>query len=476
MTLPIEEISSRHRQYDGYDLVAHYVALIPIWKLSLNVMYSADMGLNTLEWGIASCLLHGMTDKEDIMQVLGIDNALFAYSVTDLLRIKPLMISIDGQSITLTEEGRKNFAKQVKPVRNISASSIPLFVNALWPDSSTLVDSINKHSLISQDEVAKLAENSILMFAPIWRPQPNTLMDHSERVHRALCSSYENAPANIEIQQCTATESTLLFHPYLLLVYTSCGHYRMIAYDHCGLSEIDPEATRHFIDLSRAGSIDEYLKGYSYNSAHLNALTQTVDSYRNGYVNFLRSNSQNTSSEKELETTERQYLQYIMNAEHEEKLEYALNNAKERLYIISPWINDFFAKRVDKKFDALLKRGVEVAIICGIDKLPDRHDDRSLKTETIRARLQERFEKAGYAHQFRTAWGNTHEKFLLVDNEFVLTGSLNFLSYSSDKTDSDKGFRNESSLLITDPAFIKYSADRFNQRFMPVDESAKAIT
>lgn len=134
--------------------------------------------------------------------------------------------------------------------------------------------------------------------------------------------------------------------------------------------------------------------------------------------------------------------------EHSPILRGAIENAKTRVLIVSPWIR---ANVVDssfiKRLTACLNRGVDVIIAYGIGKkdLAERQADR---------RARESLESLAKAfpcfHLVRK--GNTHAKVLLVDRKFFITTSFNWLSFRGDPS---QPMREEEGTMVEDAQAVE---------------------
>lgn len=140
--------------------------------------------------------------------------------------------------------------------------------------------------------------------------------------------------------------------------------------------------------------------------------------------------------------------------EHPGYLRDALDQARDRLLIVSPWIR---AKVVDRAFRArleqLLKDGVQVCIAHGIDDGANAPDwDK---------RAEEALEKLAATHPnfVLKRLGDTHAKILVVDDRFVIVTSFNWLSY---KGDPNLPFRDERGTLVT----VKSEIDRIYDDYL----------
>lgn len=137
--------------------------------------------------------------------------------------------------------------------------------------------------------------------------------------------------------------------------------------------------------------------------------------------------------------------------EHAELLAEALEGAKSRLLIISPWVRsavvttDFIAK-----LERRLRGGTEVTIAHGYGTDDSGSDAYALKRlENLAARYRDRFTLARLR--------NTHAKILIADGTWVST-SFNWLSF---RGDSDRTYRMEEGTMVripeqVDEAYVRY--------------------
>lgn len=140
--------------------------------------------------------------------------------------------------------------------------------------------------------------------------------------------------------------------------------------------------------------------------------------------------------------------------EHPGYLRDALDQARDRLLIVSPWIR---AKVVDQAFrgrlEQRLKDGVQVCVAHGIDGGSNAPDwDK---------RAEEALEKLAstYPNFILKRLGDTHAKILVVDDRFVIVTSFNWLSY---KGDPNLPFRDERGTLVT----VKAEIDRIYDDYL----------
>jgi hypothetical protein len=113
-------------------------------------------------------------------------------------------------------------------------------------------------------------------------------------------------------------------------------------------------------------------------------------------------------------------------ADHPKYLQEALDNCKDRLMIISPWVTRTVVNnRFQRQLEAALQRGVQVYIGFGINDDSDERNNNEAVSDLYR--LARRFKNFKLVHL-----GDTHAKVLLCDSTFVITGSFNWLSFRGD--------------------------------------------
>ncbi|WP_028552333.1 phospholipase D-like domain-containing protein [Paenibacillus sp. UNC451MF] len=141
----------------------------------------------------------------------------------------------------------------------------------------------------------------------------------------------------------------------------------------------------------------------------------------------------------------------LKNHEIREVFNAALNDAREEINIVSPWIT---RKVVDEEFvrriERALKRGVCVKIVYGISEPSIQQNGRTDQTAEIADILQRKFKKFG--DLFRMKYGQTHHKLLICDNRFYVEGSFNFLSF---RGEYDENTRSEGGTYSEDREMIR---------------------
>jgi len=146
--------------------------------------------------------------------------------------------------------------------------------------------------------------------------------------------------------------------------------------------------------------------------------------------------------------------------EHRPLFMRSLDNAKERLLIISPWITDRVLNNLRlQKIKVLVDRGVGVFIGYGIGEDNDQRPGRDKGEQAIEY-LEDLARRKSNLH-FKE-FGDTHAKILLVDDKYAVIGSFNWLSFEGDPR---KGFREEMSYYVNVKNEIEKLFKRYDKRF-----------
>lgn len=137
--------------------------------------------------------------------------------------------------------------------------------------------------------------------------------------------------------------------------------------------------------------------------------------------------------------------------EHKKYFIYVLENAKSHIYIQSPWINWRTLQIYKDDIQGAIKRGVKVIIKYGM-------------------KPRNRFDKAGIDNESKSFFGNLdkdffrlintddHSKIVICDEDFMIMGSFNWLSFGGG---NEKDARGETSSINMNKAEIKKQIEKF---------------
>jgi hypothetical protein len=166
-------------------------------------------------------------------------------------------------------------------------------------------------------------------------------------------------------------------------------------------------------------------------------------------------------AQKLIETTQGRFLEP---QEHVPLFDRAIREARKRLLVISPWINDRIMEPKVRHIEELLRKGAQVYIGFGITER-GADDKKSRQGDQTLAWLQQK--SAQYSNLHVVRLGDTHAKVLLVDDRFVVVGSFNWMSFGGfDRNENGvRVVREELSSFVTAPLMIEQMFKRFRARF-----------
>jgi hypothetical protein len=147
-------------------------------------------------------------------------------------------------------------------------------------------------------------------------------------------------------------------------------------------------------------------------------------------------------------------LQRLTVLDHQPLLRDAIENAKRRVMIFSPWITALVVDRPTiAALRKMLDRGVKLHIGYGLD------DDRKVP-KPIPEDLQKLADDCPSFELRR--FGDTHEKVLIKDDEFIVLTSFNWLSF---RGDAERRLRRELGIKVSDPAYVEKEYALLEARF-----------
>jgi hypothetical protein len=156
--------------------------------------------------------------------------------------------------------------------------------------------------------------------------------------------------------------------------------------------------------------------------------------------------------------------------EHAPLLQKAIAQAKRRLVIVSPWMNDGVMAKHQLGLEALLARKVELFVGYGMTERPEDDNQAGKDRDTLAflMRLKSRYPRL--IHVVRL--GDTHAKVLIKDDDFLVIGSFNWMSFGGENW--GRGIREELSYYVKEPASIEETFTYYLKRFAAYDKHLAA--
>ena len=248
-------------------------------------------------------------------------------------------------------------------------------------------------------------------------------LDHIESSDEDLKNSKNShALHKAEIAGITDINPKKFYKKYICLFYKSKSESEKILVIDSKL-EIDRESTKLFdklIDTQRFESAIKDSKGFLDNKAKFQANTPEL-----------------IEQKLELDFSDGATIE---TNEHKKYFLYIFENAKKEICIQSPWVRYEIIEQYKNSIESALERGVKITIKYGM-KPRNKFDKVGIdeKSKEYFKELQNR-----YADLFHLKEGNDHSKIVICDEEFMILGSFNWLSFGGN-TDRDGESRGETS-------------------------------
>lgn len=142
--------------------------------------------------------------------------------------------------------------------------------------------------------------------------------------------------------------------------------------------------------------------------------------------------------------------------EHKRYFIYVLKNAKKHIYIQSPWVKQDTLEIYKEYIQSALEKGIKITIKYGMQKRSQK--DKQEIDEEVLAYLNEL--KAKYPN-FSLKHDYDHSKIIICDDEFMIVGSFNWLSFGGESK-GDEALRGETSTINKNKESIKKQIAKFD--------------
>jgi hypothetical protein len=442
-------------QRPGLDLTAIEDAALPVTVVGVDVLAQERKGLPLLDEFVLRLADVGLTSTDELASFLGLDRPVVESNVADQIISNNLSHAGSRPTVALTSQGKRvvQDLEAVKPVQcqlpivfdrlTWSATDYPrseLVTKQVARESGMVLLPAARSSRISQEDITAPAINGLfsrrgsdkqqLEVLTVRKVHPNThrflpvkllIYGDSERGEVQLAVSVDgdlSQPHELALGKLGGAES--------MGIQVSAPPERPL------LAE-DLEAVRIPSDevaRLRSATISSRIEAARADAASLVQLTPT-------------SGAEQALAEIPVRS--------VSVFEHRELLNEALDSARVRILLISPWIKSAV---VDTEFIARLERrlqkGVRVHIAHGFGHDDRGSDDQALqRLANLRRRYSERF--------VLTRLANTHAKILIADDKWVST-SFNWLSF---RGDPERTYRMEEGTLVQIRSQVNAEYERY---------------
>lgn len=463
----IEELAkSKANSIPNCSLVKYYEAGIPQWHMKSILTMLKRKKLSVLQEFILKFVSAGIDELPDICNFLGVNSFAINNAVALLQKNNLLLVDIYYSRLKLTDKGEESLKE--------AATIVPEDIEyALYVDGLLGNIYIDTRKLYTQNELRNFDIKPV-----------NTIVDKPtleylvfEEVKRAVNHfkknhAYEQDRLEGDLQEVSRVEKTYVEYKkvnVLVFMNNKSGDIEIQVYDGATRSdEYGIALQKQYInnnrvfDFDRKEEVDEVddnslmsilpreiidsAKGFSYKDSTLEKeisnLTTQLDEIKESTQNEVED-VKDSSIEKirflenkilQMENERKGADRVLSTYDHRPLLIDALENAKNTVVIVSPWIKKGgLNNEILGQIERALQRKTKVIIGYGISKKED-------NDKWILNRLSD-IQKKGYGQYLNIVrLSNTHEKVLIKDNDFMVITSFNWLSF---KGDPNKGFRQE---------------------------------
>ncbi|MFL6446143.1 MAG: hypothetical protein ACJ746_00320 [Bryobacteraceae bacterium] len=435
---------------DGYSLDSVHEIAWPIYDHTLSIAVPTSIRMNVFEHALLSLLVAGIATKDELQAFLGIGPRYFEQLIRELSgsdrRIIPL-ITDNGDVIAPnanTAAALTTNAKSQLETRESSAFRDAMFGMPLPGLPVDLVDPVESFGSRNvrplsplQDPWQDPASAGVGLFLDLIPGSDISRARISEtgvlRWTRLLLASYTaDIPRSGRILLFNPVDDNRPLHDLSASLETSI------------LSDVVPQSyCADLIDSFALWCIDfkEQLQRTAYSvdiARHQQLLDKTEQEESNVKVaadnpsQFRALQQQKYHLEAELNSLREQLAQaptiiHIGTREHQTWFAKALDNAQETILIISPWIKMRVLRKWLPSIERALGRQCEIWIGHGMPK-SSQHSDAS--DQSALDVLDELSTSSGCLYRIPDL--GTHEKILICDDEFIVSSSYNWLSFSDD--------------------------------------------
>jgi len=490
----IEQIAKRYDNRAGYTLISYGPVGLPVFRLITTGLCLNKKKLDPIEEFVLRGVSFGIESVGNISGLLGLEESVIESCLSELIRTECIQVSNESstakQIIKLTSKGKKISAEQEQ--------IIPLEQTVVF-----CVDGLTRkpqfyplEGLFKPRELKDLGVPEVRPF-PARPPELHeidikdvieivrldagkddtprqllqiTSIERRDRVFLDAVALAYRAEEGVEIQVDFAIDGRLAReHGQAFARANGVEKSKLFR----GLLDtVNPPSIAELIGEDISKQVKNVAKEQSNPKALQNAVKKAREKISIARIEAAKTSISPTTTdlqyENRIESDELTDIEHKISGlqvrplavyEHATLLKDAIDTAKDRLLIISPWIrravvNQEFIRFLKKTLD----RGVNVYIGYGLGN----EDDGEKKRDADARKDLEKLMKS-YDRFFFKRTGDTHAKVLIKDHDYFIITSFNWLSF---KGDPHRTFREEWGTLVAIPnvvdEYFKEMVERFN--------------
>jgi len=461
------DFESKIRKYHSLPeaIVVDYKTVgYPFFVMRLDLTYLVNRRLELQEEFVLKCLLNSLAHRGEIADFLGVEER-FVEKVLSGLISQDLVTVADDFSLTITEKGSHTLQQQ--EILDTVSESQTFYIDAL---NGKLYNSFNIKKVDKDTERLKRVikkpkkdrvEDVVDYYEEIERDlristgkdrarlvQVNNIENVYTDWHEVTFAFYKNSPDEFEVGYETFSRDSIQVD-YRKSIEKLYAEGKKVLETILSSEQETEEEKAEFQDSNDwdFGIRQEDIKAVERLKVKIRALNES-DSFVDGNNRSINEQRKTLNQQLKEITTQSNIVEIIHTSEHRTYLLKALQEARQRLMIVSPWIRN---NVVDNNFISALedccKRKIDVYIFYGIKS----QGRSSLQNDKSAVGKLNKLANSHQNFNFEKVV-NTHRKIIVCDDKFGIVTSFNFLSFKADPTMT---YRDELGVVIKDKKAIE---------------------
>lgn len=493
----IDQLAQEHeRDHPGYELGDYYTAALPSYEVYLRVELQVEQPLPVIEQFALRAIQTGLKTSVEIGEALGLEHSIVCDALERLHRKRCLVIThpkVNGKRrelIAITTKGRNVLQKLT--FLTPEEDNFYICLDALTGEyyehrrlfTPKSVRQPGWHQIPPYLGTPTYDELEIIALRRVWRERERTLPKSQRNKELLDLLTVEKAflgyrPMRI-LQFIRPDDGSVVLHVYDGIERSPRHEAVLLKMQNEDLNALRAERRR---GPERATDpIREFVGTNTYQAAvrkssqvpELRQNIRKLKQQKEETDDFERTSGRKDTDladekrdeiqtkierlKERIEELESQApnVQILTMAEHRPKLVEALNDAEERVIIVSPWLNSIAVNRSLRDLIAQrVAEGVEVWIGHGFGE-PDHKEMRTLR------QLEKIKNSKGGHNLLLCRLEDSHAKVVVCDKKYIITTSFNWLSFAGRP---DWGNRVEYGTLTNDPSAVQQMLDEIEPLF-----------
>lgn len=476
-------LSALRRDFAAFDPIRSFEAAMPVYVLRLTIEVLEPQKLGSFETYMLQAVRLGVGTQTEIARMLGVETRDLVAPGATLLRaglIEQGAATPEGERyITLTDIGRRAIEEQIAPsipkvkqfklhYNAVSGHVSPLDGEA-WPVERMLkeglfvlpVPSAERPSLGALDEhdvemalheTGGFPGHTLIALLDLKEPVPEFLAP----IWVFLLQAREGDEQQIAVYRhgmLQRAESTTLQQLFDEGRFSLPEDASLLERPHIEIPRSLPaplaQATYRLVQNERAVSellavteVEEERRETTQDDGERATLEERILELKEE-VRIKRADAEVLRGQLREKSVE-----FLRTEEHRAVLERALREARHEILIISPWMNrNACDDLLCSLFGQALERGVRIRIGYGMgrERDPAEANRNRSNVQAVRGAILRVTPRSSHNLLEMRATAGTHQKILVCDEIFAVTGSFNWLSYAGR---IDEGYRAETGVLF----------------------------